>query len=162
MDIGLEFFETVTEITPNELWHRICIKGELEGTRELGVVPVNQKWSLQSVVTNGVVNKSPAFTVLINEYILVAVDKEGVGQETFDGNMAALPGETIFLVLSGKGKYEITLTFIREKRGNATPRYVRSGRSMPPDVSRESTDEPARAMGTTELGVDPTGVKGEY
>ncbi len=158
MDIGLEFIETVTEITPNELWHRICIKGEFEGVKELGVVPVNQKWSLQSVVTNGVANSSPAFAIYINEYLLVAVAKEGVGQETFDGNMAALPGETIFLVLSGKGKYEITLTFIREKRGQATPRYLRTGRTTQPDTSRESTDEPARAMGTTELGIDPTGV----
>jgi hypothetical protein len=158
MDIGLEFIETVTEIAPNELWHRICIKGELEGTRELGVVPVNQKWSLQSIVTNGVANSSPAFAIFINEYLLAAVDKEGVGQETFDGNMAALPGETIMLVLSGKGKYEITLTFIREKRGEATPRFLHTGRTMQADATRESTDEPARAMGTTELGVDPTAV----
>ena len=162
MGTTVEFIEAITEITPDEFWHRICIKGELEGTRELGVVPVNQKWSFQSIATNGVENKSPAFKLLVNEYLLVAVDKEGVGQESFDGNMAALPGEVLFLVLSGKGKYEITITFIREKRGHATPRLLRSGRTMQPDQTRESTDEPARALGTTELGVDPLRVSNEH
>lgn len=95
-------------------YFRRSIVGKLPiGETELFEVPMNQYMPLQYMTVNGLTLKSPAFTITADRVMVLAVAKEGVGQETPGGDIVFLPSETVSINMAEAGNVEITLGFIR-------------------------------------------------
>lgn len=96
-----------------DFYFRRTIIGKFKGENELFTVKNNEFLPIQFITVNGLTLKSPAFTITANNTMILAVAKEGVGQETIGGDIVLLPGEVIELVMSAEGEVEITLGMIR-------------------------------------------------
>ena len=99
-------------------WFRINIQKELteKVAVELAEVPMNEIWKIESITTDGITEKSPAFIVTIDGANLVfSAIKEGVGTETVGGDMVALMGETLEITARTTGKVRATIYITRRR-----------------------------------------------
>lgn len=100
-------------------WVRLAFKREFKENEkfELAEIPPNEIWLPQSLVTDGVQNKSPAYIICGDEEtkLYFSVIKEGIGTETTGGDMVFLTGETIFIIPRATGTIGFTMHLIRRR-----------------------------------------------
>lgn len=97
-------------------WYRIVIKGKLQpGRLELGEVPMNEEWMLQSIVTDGITQKTPNFIVEANNALIFASPAEFNDSRNFGGNVAFLPGEVIYITPRIEGLFYVTINLTRRR-----------------------------------------------
>lgn len=96
-------------------WQRFQIRKKFAAaeTVEIGACPMNEIWLIQSISSDGVQEKSPAFTIEANNILIESIIKEGLGFEGIGGNQVIMPGETLFVTSRAEGNVNCTITVIR-------------------------------------------------
>lgn len=127
-----------------DIYQRFTAIGEYNGGTKntLGEVKPGEIWLIQSLVSNGVVNASPHYTIRSGGYLVASVIKEGIGSETQGGDIVCLPGEILTWEPETTGKYEFVLTVIRRK-----DRRPPIGANLGPreeELGMRNTHEPGR------------------
>lgn len=97
-------------------WQRIVIKKAFAGaeTVELIQCPLNEIMLIQSISSDGVQEKSPAFILEANGILIESIIKEGLGFEGIGGNQVLLPGEVLSVTSRAAGNVNCVITVIRQ------------------------------------------------
>jgi hypothetical protein len=142
----LSRIESVLKLTPTSVdyWRRLRINQKMaEGEKiELAVVPNNEIWILESLVTDGVFVKAPAYIIEVNNQLVSSVIAEGVGTEKIGGDVVALPGEVLTLTARKEGTVSFCLHLIR-RRLPATEKKAQMGPSGH-HLASSNTHDPQR------------------
>lgn len=127
-------------------WHRVNFKHTFSGEeeQELASPKKNEIYLIQSIVADGIFNKSPAFLILADGAMIASGIKEAVGAENFGGDAVILPGETAVVLARAAGTISLTMTVIRRKLP-VVPRVARQFDNPSSDrITPVNTHDPAR------------------
>jgi len=144
--------ESLNRATALSKWFRIQIAKELPAEKqEIGQVPMNEVWILQSLVVDGIQNKSPAFVIEADNALIASVIKEGVGSEKF--NVAFLPGEEITITPREKGFIRAGINIIRQPIPAQNKPSQSTNTPSSDRVTPVNTHNPARDIIESQTGI---------
>lgn len=121
-----------------------------EEPRELAVVPMNEVWLFQAIVSDGVKVTSPAYVIECGGNLISSVIAQGVGTEKLGGDVVGLPGEKIVLTARTTGTVSACFHIVR--RQLPAQKLPKAPSASTEGVVGSNTHDPARDLVTARVG----------